>query len=109
MDSFLKTENGHSVLALSDDLFQNAITVVYEDLNREYVVLKEKSTKNDIRISFPGFDRLLIWSCPGASFVCIEPWCGMAEYESSMDISLVPGIHFLRHGDCFQGTHTISF
>ncbi len=108
-EAFLKIENGHSVLSMSDELFENAITVVYENLDSSYVTLKEKNSEKDIRISFPGFDRLLIWSMPGSTFVCIEPWCGMAEYESPKDISCKPGIHSIHPNNIFEGEHKISF
>lgn len=108
-DAFLKSEDGHSVLSLSNELFENAITVVYENLDSDFVVLKGKTDKKEIKVSFPGFDRLLIWSMPDSTFVCIEPWCGMAEYESSKDISLKPGIHSLHPKDIFEGEHNIIF
>ena len=34
-----------------------------------------------LRIGWSGFRQLGIWSKPGAGFLCIEPWCGLASPE----------------------------
>lgn len=52
--------------------------------------LKSKSVKlgsdmHDYRVEFgfDGFPYLGIWAAPGADFVCIEPWCGIADSVAS--------------------------
>jgi galactose mutarotase-like enzyme len=52
-----------------------------------------------IDVRFPDSPQLGIWTKPGASFLCIEPWQGLAEVETS-DGSLArrPGACFLAPG-----------
>lgn len=49
-----------------------------------------------IAVRFPDSPQLGIWTKPGAPFLCIEPWQGLAEAETS-DGSLErrPGVRFL--------------
>jgi galactose mutarotase-like enzyme len=52
-----------------------------------------------IAVRFPDCPQLGIWTKPGAPFLCIEPWQGLAETETS-DGSLErrPGVRFLAAG-----------
>jgi len=50
-----------------------------------------------LQISWQGFEQLGIWSKPGAAFVCIEPWLGLAspqdfegEFSSKPHVMLIP-------------------
>ncbi len=50
-----------------------------------------------LRIGWSGFHQLGIWSKPGAAFLCIEPWCGLAspegfngEFASKPHLLLIP-------------------
>ncbi len=45
-----------------------------------------------LRVDFPGMPRLGIWTKPGAHFVCIEPWDGIADPEG------FDGDIFAKHG-----------
>ncbi|UYW02283.1 hypothetical protein K5I29_05115 [Flavobacterium agricola] len=33
-------------------------------------------------MQFPSYSHFGIWSAKNASFVCLEPWCGVADLES---------------------------
>jgi galactose mutarotase-like enzyme len=39
------------------------------------------ATGPQLRIAFPDTDKLGIWTKPGAAFVCVEPWHGIADPE----------------------------
>lgn len=108
-DESISTQDGHSVLKLSDELFKDSITVVYEAPDSDAVYLKRKDGNDMIRVEFEHFDNLLIWSCPMAQFVCIEPWCGMAESgEAPADISDKQSIQMLSPGEQFERHHIIT-
>ncbi len=52
-----------------------------------------------LRVNYPGLPKLGIWSKPGARFVCIEPWAGIADPEGfAGDIFDKPGIHRIAPG-----------
>ena len=39
-----------------------------------------------VRMDFPGFDFIGIWSAPGAPFVALEPWTGHATLTTEDDV-----------------------
>jgi galactose mutarotase-like enzyme len=38
-----------------------------------------KNNQPYISVEFKGFPYLGIWTKPNAPFLCIEPWCGLAD------------------------------
>ena len=53
-----------------------------------------------LRVDFPDTPMLGIWTKPGAAFVCIEPWHGMADPVGfTGDIAEKPGILVLAPGE----------
>ncbi len=66
-------------LPLTDALFTDDALVWTELSSRR---LSYGATDGlQLRIDFPDTDWLGIWSKPGANFVCIEPWAGIADAE----------------------------
>lgn len=58
-------------------------TIVYKDYSSTFVILKWKDEPR-IKVSFPGFPFLAIWTHPTPShFICIEPWYGHADFDTS--------------------------
>lgn len=102
--------DGHSVLVLTDSLFDDSVTVVYENVESDYVILKNKTTGQETKVEYPGIENLFVWTEPGSHFVCIEPWCGMADYgKTHDDISNKQGIHHLEKDAYFERHHIITF
>jgi galactose mutarotase-like enzyme len=51
-----------------------------------------------------------IWAKPNAPFVCIEPWCGIADFETSNGaIEDKEGIQILRAGEEFCEVFWMEF
>lgn len=106
----LSEADGHSVLVLTDSLFDDSVTVVYEAVESDYVVLKNKATGQETKVEYPGIENLFVWTEPGSTFVCIEPWCGMADHgKTHEDISNKEGIHELDKDAYFERHHIITF
>ena len=102
--------DGHSVHKLTDELFTDSITVVYDSPVSEYVILKNTLSGRETKIYFKDFDHLLMWTEPGADFVCIEPWCGMSQFGlPCRDISEKNGIHKLEETGTYSVHHIITF
>ena len=60
-------------------------------------------------MEFPGFPFLGIWAAPGADFVCIEPWCGIADsVDSNQQWTTKEGINRLEAGGAFERTWTLQ-
>lgn len=53
--------------------------LIFKDLRSKHVALKHQSGSTVLRMSLEGFPYLGIWAKPGADFVCIEPWVGVAD------------------------------
>ena len=83
--------------------------LVFPHLKSHAVTLK-KQDKEELRISYDGMDVLLLWTKPGANYICIEPWCSAPDYvDSDMQIRNKPGILTLAPGKETERTHLIEF
>ena len=67
------------VLALRDDLFTND-ALVWDDVRSDAVTYGAEAGPR-LRIAFPDTPMLGIWTKPGAAYVCVEPWHGIADPE----------------------------
>jgi galactose mutarotase-like enzyme len=64
-------------LALTDSLFRDDV-VIFDDL-RSRSVTYGATRGPRIRVSYPDATYLGLWTKPGADFICIEPWHGIAD------------------------------
>ncbi|SDE04765.1 aldose 1-epimerase family protein [Niabella drilacis] len=95
--------NNTNILRLNKGLFAKD-AVVLKDLRSRRLALRSDRTGTGFDFSWTGFPYLGIWAAPGADFVCIEPWCGIADtVGSGQDLTekegicgLEPGRHFIR-------------
>ena len=94
-------------LPLTKELFARDALVLKHPVSTA-VTLRSEKTERGLRIEFPDFPFLGIWAAPGADFVCIEPWCGIADGVGS-DQQLVnkEGIIRLGGGGVFERTWTL--
>jgi len=65
-------------LGLNRELFVKD-ALVFKRLSSSHVSLKSKKDKHGLTFNFDQFPFLGIWAQTGADFVCIEPWCGIAD------------------------------
>ncbi len=80
------------------------------NLNSRRVILKNRKTGEEIKVDFEGAEYFLIWQKPGASYICLEPWCGIADFcDSDYDITKKPGIVKLSPNQAFTKRHSITF
>ncbi len=96
-------------LPLKDELFV-IDALVFCNANSKSAYIKENATgKVMAAVDFHGFNQLLIWTKPGAEYVCIEPWCGIPDYtDSDYDITKKPGILKLAAGEIAEKTHIVT-
>ena len=53
-----------------------------------------------IQVSYPDATYLGIWTKPGANFICIEPWRGIADPAGfSGDFTVKPGVFTVAPGE----------
>lgn len=98
-----------NVLALSKELFLKD-ALVLKNLQSDTVTLSSNKTDHGIDFHFPGFPFLGLWSAPNADFLCIEPWCGIADsIDSDQQLENKEGIMRLETEELFEVTWHAKF
>jgi galactose mutarotase-like enzyme len=84
--------------------------LVFQDLKSDWVKLVHKSSSHAVKVDIRDFPHLGIWSKPGAPFVCIEPWQGMADLVShNKDILQKKGVLVLESNEEVLKTFKMEF
>lgn len=97
-----------NVLALNNSLFDNDC-LIFKNLNSRSVNLVNKTTGQKIKVDFDGFDFLLVWTVPGAPFICIEPWCGITDnVNTTKQLPQKEGIKKIEKGGSFYRIHSFE-
>jgi galactose mutarotase-like enzyme len=94
--------NDTFVLPLKKELFYKD-ALVFKHLTSSAVSLKSDQTNHGLDFSFDGFPFLGIWAAKNADFVCIEPWCGIADsVATDQQLMHKEGINKLKAGEIFS-------
>lgn len=72
---FLKQQK---IIPLTHELFSND-AIVLKHLQSKTISLKSHRTRHGLTMHFEGFPYFGIWAAKDAPFVCLEPWCGIAD------------------------------
>lgn len=100
--------NQSQEISLSKSLF-NKDALVFKGLESDEVQVKSERHAAGLSVSFKGFPYLGIWAAKGANFICIEPWCGIADgVDSSQLLAEKEGIVHLAADDVFERTWTVT-
>ncbi|SHI66768.1 Galactose mutarotase [Hymenobacter daecheongensis DSM 21074] len=100
---------GHTELPLTYDLFaQDALVLKHFDFTR--LNLRSCRSARAVRVRFDGFPYLGLWTKgPGAPFVCIEPWQGIAgSVGGPQELADKEGILTLAPGGRYAASYTIA-
>jgi galactose mutarotase-like enzyme len=94
-------------LALDDALFQDDV-VIFDHFNSRSLTYGA-ITGPRIRVGYPDATHLGLWTRPGAEFICIEPWRGVADPAGYCgEFSDKPGVFMVAPGCSEQLTMTIE-
>ncbi len=97
-----------NTLQLDNSLFENDC-LIFKNLNSRSVNLDNKTTGQKIKVNFDGFNYLLIWTVPGAPFICIEPWCGITDnVNTTKQLPQKEGIERIEKGGSFYRIHSFE-
>ncbi|TGV00414.1 aldose 1-epimerase family protein [Flavivirga rizhaonensis] len=100
--------NKSNTLALKHDLF-NEDALIFKDLKSKRVTLKSKSHGSILTVSYEDFPYLGIWAKPDGDYVCIEPWLGIADNESTnQNLKEKEGILTLMPKKTFIASYSIE-
>lgn len=91
-----------STLALSKPLFYKD-ALVFKHLRSGSIGIVSDKTKHGLKLHYTNFPFMGIWSARNADFVCIEPWCGIADsVDTNGDLTQKEGINNLAPHAVFQ-------
>lgn len=97
------------VLPLNKSLF-NHDAIVLKHLQSDEVRLVSSKTQHGLRFNFSGFPYLGLWAAADADFICIEPWCGIADsVDAGGEWPGKEGLIELGAGNTFEATWNASF
>lgn len=83
-------------LPLTEDLFYKD-ALVFKQLKSTQISIKSHKTTHGITLEYQDFPYMGIWSAKNAPFVCIEPWCGIADsVDASGQLLEKEGVHLLE-------------
>lgn len=95
-------------LALTHELFyQDAL--VFKSLKSNRISLRNNKNENGLDFKFEGFPYFGIWAAKDADFVCLEPWCGIADVTGhNQNLEIKEGIMTLKPGDDWARRWSVS-
>lgn len=97
-----------NIIKLRPDLFDED-ALIFKSLNSRVINLKHKSEGLLLKVNFEDFKQLGIWAKPNAPYVCIEPWLGYADLETTdQNIKTKDGILELEAASTFSAAYHIS-
>ena len=56
---------------------------VFLNLRSRSVTLLNRKTGDRVGLDFPDHGAFLLWTKPGANYICLEPWCGCPDFVDS--------------------------
>jgi len=100
--------NHTDTLPLKRELFyQDAL--VLKHLQSKTVSIRSLSHHHGLDFSFEGFPFLGIWAAMDADFVCVEPWCGVADSVThNQRLDAKEGIERVDQGEEWTRTWRVS-
>lgn len=102
--------NDNNILALTNNTFANDAILV-EGKQVASISLFDKQGMKVLTVSCPQSEAFSIWAPnrSGCPFVCIEPWCGIADRKGfDLDISKRDYCQNLEPGETFVYKYTIT-
>ncbi len=95
-------------LALTKEMFYGDALVCKQLASNSISILSNK-TKHGLTVRYDHFPYMGIWSARNADFICIEPWCGIADSVlATSDITKKEGINNLHPGAVFTRNWSIE-
>lgn len=105
----VKLPKKEKTLDLKNKYFETD-ALVFTDILSRSVTLKNNVSGEKIKVDFPDSPYLLLWTIPGAEYICIEPWNGIPDYvDSDRKIENKKGIIKLESGKTVTIGHKITF
>lgn len=102
----MATENNR--LPLQAALFYED-AIVLKGLNSNCITLATAKDEHGLNFYFTDFPFFGIWAAKDAPFVCLEPWCGVADsVNHNQQLENKEGINLLQPGHHFSRTWSVE-
>ncbi len=102
LESAVSFHESSDKLPLTKSLFYED-ALVFKGLKSESISIQSDKTDARLKFSFKGFPYFGIWAAKDADFVCLEPWCGIADAAShNQELTQKEGINHLTAGQTFR-------
>ena len=99
--------NGATELPLSHEMFYKDVCYFDRIRSRQVQLLNKENV--GVRVEFPDFTSLGVWQAKDAPFLCIEPWCGSADFDDCTGVFAEKrGIEILAPGAEKPFTYAIT-
>ena len=96
-----------NIVNLNHEMFHTDVCY-FDKLISRSVMLLDKDNKG-VRVDFPDFTSLGVWQAKNAPFLCIEPWCGSADFDDCTGVFAEKrGIEILNSGEEKSFTYSIT-
>jgi galactose mutarotase-like enzyme len=96
-------------LPLKTEFFAIDALVFLNNRSRSAALLHRASGRK-ITVNYEGFDYFLLWTKPGAKYICLEPWRGVPDFtDSNYDIRVKRGILKIAPFAEDISTHSVIF
>ena len=108
LDIPIEISKNTNKLILTKELFYED-ALVFKHLKSDCVTLKSQKSAKQLKFEFKNFPYLGIWAAKNADFVCIEPWCGIADSaETIQNLETKEGIVSLKSEGVFERSFSIE-
>ncbi len=85
-------------------------SIIFEDLKSKKLWLVNNTTGEEMALSFADMPDLVIWTKPGAPYICLEPWHGLSDViDSDYDFTKKKDIICLGAGAEKTLKHSMKF
>lgn len=106
VENVIELEEGN--LLLNYKLFEQD-ALVMNGLESEEITLSHNFNGDLFKFSFQNFPYFGIWTVPGANFICLEPWSGVADrWDHNQQLKEKEGINKLNPLESWKGSWSIS-
>ncbi len=105
-DPFL--QNADNIPLHPSLFYEDAVVLKY--LSAKSMAIVSDKTPHGLRMTFEEFPYFGIWAAKDAPFVCLEPWCGIADsVNTAQELTKKEGINALASGAVFERTWAVAF
>jgi galactose mutarotase-like enzyme len=94
--------NHSNRIPLHKELFAKD-ALVFKELQSNYIGILNSKNVHGLKLHYSDFPFMGIWAAKNADFVCIEPWCGIADsVDASGELAEKEGINKLSPRNIFE-------